>query len=58
MRENIEKHYDEYSQEEIVEYSNDEIKSTKTTIPFFKNNNFDYADLFRWCGENAQFFSC
>ena len=56
MRENIEKHYDEYSQEEIVEYSNDEIKSTKTTIPFFKNNNFDYADLFRWCGENAQFF--
>ena len=26
-------------------YSNVETKSTKTTIPFVKNNNFDYADL-------------
>lgn len=29
----------------MVTYSRDEVKSTKTTIPFFKNNNFDYADL-------------
>lgn len=28
-----------------VTYSNAETKSTKTTIPFVKNNNFDYADL-------------
>ena len=28
-----------------VTYSNVETKSTKTTIPFVKNNNFDYADL-------------
>lgn len=26
----------------------DEIKSTKTTIPFVKSNEFDYADLITW----------
>jgi len=26
-------------------------KSTATTIPFFKNNEFDYADLLFWLGE-------
>lgn len=30
------------------------IKSTKTTIPFFKNNNLDYADLVGFMGEHAQ----
>lgn len=39
---------------ENVNYKQDDIKSTKTTIPFFKNNNLDYADAFRWTGENAQ----
>lgn len=28
--------------------SNPEIKSTKTTIPFVKGNEFDYADLITW----------
>ena len=28
-----------------------DIKSTKTTIPFFKNNEFDYEDLVRFGGE-------
>ncbi len=27
---------------------NPAIKSTKTTIPFFKNNEFDYSDLISW----------
>ncbi len=27
---------------------NPAIKSTKTTLPFFKNNEFDYADLITW----------
>jgi len=27
-------------------------KSTLTTIPFFKNNEFDYAELLAWTGEN------
>ena len=26
-------------------------KTTKTTIPFVKNNNFDYAQLVNWAGE-------
>ncbi|KAA6308623.1 Phospho-N-acetylmuramoyl-pentapeptide-transferase, partial [termite gut metagenome] len=30
------------------------IKSTKTTIPFFKNNNLDYADIVGFFGEHAQ----
>ncbi|WP_024993034.1 phospho-N-acetylmuramoyl-pentapeptide-transferase [Phocaeicola paurosaccharolyticus] len=29
-------------------------KSTKTTIPFFKNNNFDYSDFVGFLGENSQ----
>lgn len=31
-----------------------EIKATQTTIPFFKSNNFDYADLVSFMGEHAQ----
>ncbi len=34
---------------EIVVKSPD-VKSTKTTIPFVKNHNLNYADLFRWAG--------
>jgi len=29
------------------------VKSTKTTIPFFKNNEFDYASLIGWMGKNS-----
>lgn len=29
-----------------------EEKSTATTIPFFKNNEFDYAELLSWMGDN------
>ena len=31
----------------------EEIKSTKTTIPFVKNNEFDYEVVLSWMGENA-----
>lgn len=31
----------------------EEIKSTKTTIPFVKNNEFDYEVVLFWMGENA-----
>jgi len=34
---------------EVVVKSPD-VKSTKTTIPFLKNHNLNYADLFRWAG--------
>lgn len=30
------------------------VKSTKTTIPFVKNHDFDYAYLTKWMGDNAQ----
>jgi phospho-N-acetylmuramoyl-pentapeptide-transferase len=29
-------------------------KSTATTIPFFKNNSFDYAEVLAWTGEGYQ----
>ena len=29
-------------------------KSTATTIPFFKNNEFDYAEVLSWTGEGYQ----
>jgi phospho-N-acetylmuramoyl-pentapeptide-transferase len=35
-------------------FSPDAEKSTKTTIPFVKNNEFDYAVLIKWVGENAE----
>lgn len=30
------------------------VKSTKTTIPFIKNNEFDYASIISWIGKNAK----
>ena len=33
-------------------YSPENMKSTKTTIPFYKNNEFDYAKLLSWTGPN------
>ena len=32
-------------------YSKEPVKSTKTTIPFVKNNEFDYAYLLAWLGD-------
>ena len=34
-----------------------EIKSTKTTIPFFKGNEFDYADLITWIHPSLESFA-
>ncbi|MDR1724352.1 MAG: phospho-N-acetylmuramoyl-pentapeptide-transferase [Tannerella sp.] len=36
---------------ETVHIHPSETKSTKTTIPFFKSNNFDYAWLASWAGK-------
>ncbi len=52
--ENIDSHIDKRTNLEVVEYSNNEVKSTTTTIPFVKNNNFDYADIFKFAGDHAQ----
>ena len=40
--------------EVVVTYEKDNVKSTQTTIPFVKNNNFDYASLTSWMGDYAQ----
>ncbi len=34
-------------------FSETAVKSTKTTIPFVKNNEFDYATLIQWFGAGA-----
>jgi len=38
---------------ESVQYGNKEVKTTKTTIPFVKNNNFDYRWLVSFMGDFA-----
>lgn len=35
-------------------FNNEAVKSTKTSIPFFKNNELDYSVLVSWMGDNYQ----
>lgn len=48
----IEKVKAQDSQRQLPVYG-ESIKSTKTTIPFFKNNEFDYSILINWLGPDA-----
>jgi len=43
---------DDLRNREGVLFSGTNEKSTKTTIPFLKNNEFDYASLLDWAGEH------
>ena len=52
IRENVEVVNNNHTVE--VVHKDEDIKSTKTTIPFFKNNNFDYAYLVGFLGDNSQ----
>lgn len=52
IRENVEVQREDDAIEIVHQPHN--IKSTKTTIPFFKNNNLDYADIVGFMGEHAQ----
>ena len=38
----------------LISHTPIEEKSTATTIPFFKNNEFDYAELLSWMGDGYQ----
>ncbi|MCQ2244212.1 MAG: phospho-N-acetylmuramoyl-pentapeptide-transferase [Bacteroidaceae bacterium] len=38
---------------EIVIHKSEPVKSLKTTIPFFKNNNLDYEEMFSFMGDYA-----
>jgi len=42
---------EEFTVEEVV---GQDIKSTMTTVPFFKNNEFDYGDFIGWVGDGAK----
>ncbi len=53
VRENIE-HIGKTQRVEEVSFKAENMKSTKSTIPFVKNNNLDYADAFKWAGDKAQ----
>ncbi|MDD4610138.1 MAG: phospho-N-acetylmuramoyl-pentapeptide-transferase [Bacteroidaceae bacterium] len=52
IRENVEVHHQGSNTEVIHKQKNE--KSTKTTIPFLKNNNLDYATLVSFMGSHAK----
>lgn len=45
---------DDMQAKDSILYSKKNIKSTTTTIPFFKNNEFDYASLVSFLGDKAE----
>ena len=45
---------DDMRQSENILYSPTAIKSTKTTIPFIKNHEFDYSILISWTGNGME----
>ncbi|SMC32762.1 phospho-N-acetylmuramoyl-pentapeptide-transferase [Cellulophaga tyrosinoxydans] len=38
----------------VEKIAGDEIKSTRTTVPFFKNNELDYTSFIGWMGDSAK----
>jgi phospho-N-acetylmuramoyl-pentapeptide-transferase len=48
---------DEIQASENSLFKNEDVKSTKTTIPFFKNNEFDYENLVSWMGDGFERFT-
>lgn len=42
---------------QVEEVRGAEIKSTMTTVPFFKNNELDYSSFISWMGEGAVSYS-
>ncbi|WP_438589864.1 phospho-N-acetylmuramoyl-pentapeptide-transferase [Duncaniella muris] len=46
--------YSENNVETVMASESQDVKSTQTTIPFVKDNNFDYAYLTQWLGDYAQ----
>jgi len=38
----------------VEELRGEDIKSTRTTVPFFKNNELDYSSLISWMGDGAK----
>jgi phospho-N-acetylmuramoyl-pentapeptide-transferase len=47
----------ELNSKDLPHYQKEVTKSTKTTIPFVKNNEFDYAELISWIGEDYRSYA-
>ena len=47
---------DDLQEKDNILFSGTDVKSTKTTIPFFKNNEFDYTYLISFLGDKAKDF--
>lgn len=58
IRENTEVRNEVENVIEDVHFHAENVKSVKTTIPFVKNNNFDYAWLAGWAGDYADEVTC
>ena len=43
--------------EGVYDFSTSSVKSSKTTIPFFKNNEFNYENLTSWLGDGMAKYS-
>ena len=41
----------------VYDFSTSSVKSSKTTIPFFKNNEFNYENLTSWLGDGMDKYS-
>ena len=52
MRENVEV-VNRESKEVVISHKTTNEKATQTTIPFVKNNNFDYASCTKWLGKHG-----
>ena len=52
MNENVEVRIENNTE---VVYKTPDVKSTRTTIPFVKNHNANYADMFSFLGEKAKY---
>lgn len=52
MRENVEVPTSDAGVVEVT-HKTEDIKSPQTTIPFVKNNNFDYTSLTKWMGKHT-----
>ena len=50
VRENVEVSHQGGVTTEVV-HKSQAVKSTQTTIPFFKNNNLDYTEIMSFCGK-------
>lgn len=44
----------EHSKKSVTVYSGEDVKSTRTTIPFVKDNELDYAKIITWMGDWAK----